>query len=47
MLQKAAALGWLARHQMPDGHWSLSDYSSRCKGSTCTGPGGMPQTDGD
>ncbi len=35
----AAALNWLARHQMLDGSWSIRDFSSRCRGSTCTGPG--------
>jgi hypothetical protein len=35
----AAALNWLARHQMPDGSWSIRSFNSRCKGATCTGPG--------
>ena len=34
----AAALAWLARHQNPDGSWSL-DYHGRCRGPGCTGPG--------
>jgi hypothetical protein len=34
----AAALNWLARHQRPDGSWSL-DHLGRCKGGGCTGPG--------
>jgi len=34
----AAALHWLARHQMADGSWNLSKYVSRCKDATCTGP---------
>ena len=33
-----AALDWLARHQNPDGSWSL-DYLRRCQGPGCTGPG--------
>ncbi len=32
----AAALNWLARHQMPDGRWSLEGYSKMCKDKTCT-----------
>jgi hypothetical protein len=35
----AAALNWLARHQMPDGNWSLKEYPRRCKDKTCSGPG--------
>ncbi len=35
----AAALAWLARHQNPDGSWSL-DHTTRCKpGTRCSGPG--------
>ena len=34
----AAALAWIARHQNPDGSWSI-DYHSRCEGPGCTGPG--------
>ena len=34
----AAALDWLARHQGPDGGWSL-DYRQRCKDPSCTGVG--------
>jgi hypothetical protein len=34
----AAALAWLARHQNPDGSWSL-DYHARCRGPGCTGAG--------
>jgi hypothetical protein len=34
------ALYWLARHQMTDGSWSLSGYTTRCKDNTCTGPAG-------
>ncbi len=35
----AAALSWLARHQGPDGSWSLSEFVSRCKGQdpSCVG----------
>jgi len=34
----AAALNWLARHQSPDGRWSL-DHTPRCKSGSCSGPG--------
>ncbi len=34
-----AALNWLARHQNPDGSWSLSKYRTQCKDPTCTGTG--------
>ena len=34
----SAALHWLARHQSPDGRWSL-DHTRRCIGKTCSGPG--------
>jgi hypothetical protein len=35
----AAALNWLARHQLMDGSWSLTAYRNRCnKDGTCTGP---------
>ena len=39
--QRAApsALDWLARHQSPDGSWSLAGYSKMCKDATCTGTG--------
>ena len=33
------ALQWLAKHQLPDGRWSLEAYKTRCKDGTCTGPG--------
>jgi uncharacterized protein YfaP (DUF2135 family) len=40
----AAGLDWLARHQMPAGHWGpecLGDGGrSRCKAPTCSGNGG-------
>ena len=32
-----AALIWLANHQLPDGRWSLHDYTQQCKDKTCTG----------
>jgi hypothetical protein len=35
----AGALNWLARHQSPDGSWSLSGFTARCKDKTCTSPG--------
>ena len=34
------ALDWIARHQNPDGSWSL-DYVHRCRGPGCTGPGNL------
>jgi hypothetical protein len=34
------ALDWLARHQMPDGNWSLAQFATRCSDKTCTGIGG-------
>ncbi len=37
----AAALVWLARHQMPDGSWSLDGYTSRCTDKSCTGQGSV------
>jgi hypothetical protein len=33
-----AALDWMARHQLPDGSWSIS-HQKRCKDPSCTGPG--------
>jgi len=41
----AAALNWLARHQMPDGRWSLDKFTERCKDATCTGAGKCPNAD--
>jgi len=35
----AAALLWLAKHQSPNGSWSLKGYNAHCKDATCTGPG--------
>lgn len=34
----AAALSWIARHQNPDGSWSLN-YQHTCKDPSCTGAG--------
>lgn len=34
----AAALNWMARHQNPDGSWSLN-YQHTCKDPSCTGVG--------
>jgi hypothetical protein len=40
----ARALDWLARHQLPDGSWSLSGYTVRCKsGARCSGQSAAPQ----
>ena len=35
----AAALDWLARHQLSNGSWGLASYKSRCRDATCSGPG--------
>jgi len=35
----ADALGWLSRHQAPDGSWSIEGFSRQCKGEKCSGPG--------
>ena len=35
----ARALYWLARHQLPDGSWSLREFDKRCTDKTCTGHG--------
>ena len=37
-----AALAWLAKHQLHDGHWSLQHYRQRCTDKTCTGVGNVP-----
>jgi hypothetical protein len=37
-------LGWLARHQHPDGHWDCDNFSANCHGSVCDGPG-LPDFD--
>ena len=47
----AAALNWLARHQLRDGGWTLSadgpnGYRQRCKDRTCTGGGNAGQDAG-
>lgn len=33
------ALGWLARHQDPDGRWNSDAFSATCRGAVCTGDG--------
>jgi hypothetical protein len=40
-LAVAAALYWLAHHQMRDGSWSLKSFSQMCKDRTCTGAGSV------
>lgn len=35
----AAGLNWIARHQNPNGSWSIQGFSARCKGGTCNGQG--------
>jgi hypothetical protein len=35
----AAALNWFARHQNPNGSWSLNGFASYCKDQPCTGGG--------
>ncbi len=37
----AAALYWLAHHQMPEGNWSIDKYQKMCKDKTCTGEGSI------
>ena len=37
----AAALNWIARHQLSDGSWGLVRYKNRCKDATCTGSGSV------
>lgn len=34
-----AALVWLARHQHPDGRWSLVEFEQQCPGGRCGGAG--------
>ena len=34
-----AGLAWLARHQHPDGRWSIHGFHTQCKDHRCTGPG--------
>lgn len=33
------AIGWLVRHQRPDGSWSCADFSAGCPDAKCGGPG--------
>jgi hypothetical protein len=40
----AAALNWLARHQNPDGSWSLNGFAQYCQGDPCT-DGGSAKSD--
>jgi hypothetical protein len=40
----AAGLNWLARHQNPDGSWSLNEYSRHCREARCDG-GGTEKSD--
>lgn len=42
----SAALNWIARHQNPDGSWSLDQYQHRCKDKTCTGEGELKSDSG-
>jgi hypothetical protein len=35
-----AALGWLARHQSPEGRWDADGFAARCREVRCPGPGG-------
>ncbi len=37
----AAGLSWLARHQNPDGSWSLDHFDRNCKDGHCTGLGNL------
>lgn len=34
-----AGLDWLARHQFPDGRWSLHAFHEQCRDHRCTAPG--------
>jgi len=34
-----SALGWLARHQTPDGSWGAEEFTERCAGAKCSGTG--------
>ena len=40
----AAALNWFARHQSPDGSWSLTAYKARCKDPSCAEQGRSRRT---
>ena len=33
------ALGWLARHQSPDGSWKAAGFADQCHGAKCSGVG--------
>src|SRR5688572_8381431 len=35
----AAGLNWIARHQNPNGSWSIDQFVGRCKGGSCGGAG--------
>ncbi len=35
------ALRWLARHQNPDGSWSINGFTARCKSAPCSGLGSI------
>ncbi len=35
----AAGLNWIARHQMPNGSWSIDKLTTRCKDGQCSGAG--------
>ncbi len=35
----AGALGWLARHQSPDGSWKATGFADQCHGAKCQGTG--------
>jgi hypothetical protein len=40
----AAALNWLARHQMADGSWSIKSFNTRCVDEPCSGAGNLDHT---
>ena len=42
----AAALYWLAKHQMNDGSWSLQKYTTKCTDKSCTGTGSADSLSG-
>jgi hypothetical protein len=42
----AGALNWLARHQNPDGSWSIDHNTARCQGKRCSGGGREKATSG-
>jgi hypothetical protein len=35
----AAGINWLARHQNPDGSWSIGEYGRQCREARCDGEG--------